>query len=400
MRIDGTLSTRLTADFAEQRLSLDTLRVSARGSQGEDRQIAVEIAAGLGFDLARQRLTESTFSAKVPAYSLPGISGDLELTGILSGDLRAGTYAFDNMRGNGTVGGEAMADSSAVFALSGALSANLEREIFSARGVVIAGSVGGDRTPFRLMADLDLSPRTQTLAVTGMHLSVHDWRADGDLTLRSSGSPAGVEGVLDLRVQGQAIAGSFGVTESEASAGDFDVRFDVVADFNIEGGGYAPRGRSALVLRAKVNAGSAQGAWHISDANLRARLADAAFPDGELTIAMQADVAVNLHDESVRSDNLRLTIDDSRIVGSVNVQRFDKPAVRIDLQADTIDADRYLLPIAASAGGGGAATPVGALIDAIRALDFTGDLRVQQLTLRGMQLKDVRVTSGGAVSGG
>ncbi len=87
-------------------------------------------------------------------------------------------------------------------------------------------------------------------------------------------------------------------------------------------------------------------------------------------------------------------------MGSVNVQRFDKPAVRIDLQADTIDADRYLLPIAARVGGGAGATPVGALIDAIRALDFAGDLRVQELTLRGMQLKDVRVTSGGAVSGG
>ena len=250
------------------------------------------------------------------------------------------------------------------------------------------------------MADVDLSPRTRTLAVTGMQLAVHDWRTDGDMTLHSAASAAGVEGVLDLRVHDQAIAGSFGVTESESNAGGLDVRFDAVADFNIEGGGYAPRGRSALVLRAKVNAGSAQGAWLISDANLRARLADAAFPDGELTITLQADVAVNLHDESVRSDNLRLTVDDSRIVGSVNVQRFDEPAVRIDLQADTIDADRYLLPIAASAGGAAGATPVGAFIDALHALDFSGSLRVQKLTLRGMQLRDVRVTSGGAVSGG
>lgn len=400
MPMTGTLSTRLTADFAERRLILDTLRVSARGSRGEERQVAVAIAARLDVDLARQRLTESTVSATVPAYSLSGIGGDLELTGILSGDLRSGIYTLDSMQGNGTMGGEAMAGSSAAFSLSGALRADLQRWTFFALGLEVAGSVDGDRAPFRLMTDLDMSPRTQTLAATAMQLSVRDWRIDGAMTLHGAGSPAGVEGVLDLQVQNRAVAGSFGITESEAEAGAFDVRFDVVADFDIEGSGDAPLGRNALVLRAKVERGSVQGAWQIGDLHLGARLADSHFPDGELTIAMQADVAVNLNDESVRSDNLRLSVDDSRIVGSVDVQRFDKPEVRIDLQADTIDADRYLLPIAASAGNAAAATPVSAFIDGIRALDLTGGLHVQKLTLRGMQLKDVRVTSGGAVSGG
>ena len=84
----------------------------------------------------------------------------------------------------------------------------------------------------------------------------------------------------------------------------------------------------------------------------------------------------------------------------MNVQRFDKPAVRVDLQADRIDADRYLLPVAGSAAGAARAAPIGASIDAIRALDFTGEVRVQNLLLRGMQLKNVRLTAGGGVSGG
>ena len=115
---------------------------------------------------------------------------------------------------------------------------------------------------------------------------------------------------------------------------------------------------------------------------------------------LQADVAVNMDEEIVRSDNLLATIDDSRIAGSVTIQRFDEPAVRVDLQADHINADRYLLPVAGSTDGSVAATPIDASIEAIRALDFAGEVRVQTLILRGMELNDVRVTSGGAVSGG
>ena len=104
---------------------------------------------------------------------------------------------------------------------------------------------------------------------------------------------------------------------------------------------------------------------------------------------------VDVDEESVHSNNLRVTIDDSHITGSVNVRDFDEPAVRFDLQVDTIDADRYLPPIAAGGDGPGHATPVGASIDAIRALDFAGEVRVQKLTLKGMQLQNTRFTFGG-----
>ena len=109
---------------------------------------------------------------------------------------------------------------------------------------------------------------------------------------------------------------------------------------------------------------------------------------------------MDVDNEIVHSNNLRVTIDDSHITGSVNVRDFDKPAVRFDLQADTIDADRYLPPIAGGRDGSENATPVGASIEAIRALDFVGEVRVQKLTLKGVQLENVRFTSGGGVGGG
>ena len=395
MRIDGTLNTRLTVDLAEQRLSLDTVRVSARGSGNENRQIAMEITTALEFDFLQRRLTESALSLKVPAYSLFGIDGELVLKGVLSGDLRTATYTFEKMQGSGTMGGEALADSDVAFALGGTLNADLERRKILAPGLEIAGSVDGDRLPFRFIANLDMSQRARVLTATDMRLTLRDWQLDGAMTVRAAASPPGVQGVLDLRVQDQPLAGSFAVTESSQNSGGIDVRFDVVADLDIEGGGLALRGRSAVVLRAEVKPAPVDGPWQVGDLKLGARLTDASFPDGELTVKLRADLELDTDEETVHSNNLRVTIDDSHITGSVNVRSFDRPAVRFDLQADTIDADRYLLAVAAGSGGSDHATPVGASIDAIRALDFAGEVRVRKLTLKGVQLENVRFTSGG-----
>ena len=83
----------------------------------------------------------------------------------------------------------------------------------------------------------------------------------------------------------------------------------------------------------------------------------------------------------------------SRITGSVDVRRFDAPAVRFDLEAAAIDADRLLPPAPANADDPVRATPVSATIDAIRSLDLNGEVRVEMLTLRGLQLKNVRLSS-------
>jgi hypothetical protein len=191
------------------------------------------------------------------------------------------------------------------------------------------------------------------------------------------------------------LAGSFAVTESSLNSDGVDVRFDMVADLDIEGAGLTLRGRSAVVLRAEVKPAPVDGSWRVGNLMLGARLTDAAFPDGELTVKLRGDLEVDVNGEIVRSNNLHVTIDDSVITGSVNVRGFDKPAVRFDLQANTFDADRYLPPMPGRSDGPGQATPVDASIDAIRALDFAGEVRVQKLILNGVQMKNVRFTFGG-----
>ena len=405
MRVNGTLSTRLTADFTEQRLTLDALRISARASGNADGHATVEITAGLGVDLARQRLTESTLSVKVPAYSLSGIDGDLDFNGVLAGDLRAGTYVLKGARGSGTMGGEALADYSIAYALGGVLNADFDNGVFSARGLEIGGSVVGDgladsRLPFRFIADLDVTQRERTLTANSLRLSMADWQVDGAMTLHAVETPRGVRGVLDLRVQDQPLKGTFAVAESSANSDGVDVHLDVVADLDIEDGGYTLTGSNAVVLRATVSPAPVGGTWQVADLQLDARLADASFADGKLSVRLRADLEVDVNDETVRADNLRVNVDASRIVGSVELRRFDRPAVRFDLQVDAIDADRYLPPVPVSADGSVQATPVGASIDALRALDLEGEVRVEKLTLKGMQLENVRLSSGGGVGDG
>lgn len=397
-RLDGTLSTRLTADLAEQRLNLESLRVVARTAANDERAIAVEITAGLGFDLAGQRLEQSSVSVVVPGYALSGISGDLQLTGLLSGNLQAGTFTFEDLKGSGTMAGEKLADSSVAFTVGGIVNADLERQKFSAPGMELAGNVDGDRLPFRLIADFEMSPRSRTLDATGMHLSIRDWRIDGATSLRAATSPPEVQGVLDLRIQDQPLAGSFTITTAGAHEEGVDLRFDVVADLDIEDADYVVRSRSAIVMRASVVPANDVGSWRVNDLQLGARLTDTPFPHGDLIITLQADLEVNTNDGIARSDNLRVALDDSQIVGSVSVRRFDKPAVQIDLQADTIDADRYLLPESTRTGRSARAMPVGASIDALRALDLTGEVRVRKLTLKGVQMEDVRLTSSGTTA--
>ncbi len=100
--------------------------------------------------------------------------------------------------------------------------------------------------------------------------------------------------------------------------------------------------------------------------------------------------------DSVEFRNLALTLDDSRLSGTLAVQRFARPAFRFDLALDRIDVDRYLpaptSPAAAFGPGVAvAAEPAGDTPGALRALALNGRLRVQQLTAMKLRLTDVVV---------
>ena len=204
---------------------------------------------------------------------------------------------------------------------------------------------------------------------------------------------------MDLRVADQPLAGSFAVLASEEGADAFDVRADAVVDLDVEDPSFTVHGRSALVARARVRRGDGEGLWRIGDLALGIRVADASLPDGELTLKLTADMDVDMRSESVGTDNLRMTVGDNPITGAARASGFAAPAIRVDLQADAIDADRLGLPIAIRDDAAGS-TPMHAYLETIRGLDITGEVRVKRLTIEGVVMENVRLVSSDGTGGG
>lgn len=398
LRAEGSLAAGATVDLRERRLSLSGVHASGSGSTVSDERVRVEVDGDLEIDTADWRLMESRLTVGVPRYAAGGREGGLKVEGVFSGDLRAGEYTFHGMQGAGHVAGRAPGDPPIPFTLAGDLEADAGRRKLLATGLAIEG--GGGELPFVFGADLAFSAGTGTLAIADMGLRLDDWTMEGDATLRTARPPAGIQGALDVRLQGQPVAGSFAVLPSTRQAGAMVVRADLAANLDIETDAVALRGPGAVVLRAEVAPGHGRQLWRIGGLELGARLKDAALPGGELTVKGGADVDVDLGNETVATDNLRVRVGESHIAGSVRVSGFDEPAIRVDLQADAIDADRLRLPIAAPVAGSKGSNSTKSAIEAIRALDFTGEVRVGKLTVNGIMMENVRLTSGGGASDG
>ena len=95
---------------------------------------------------------------------------------------------------------------------------------------------------------------------------------------------------------------------------------------------------------------------------------------------------------------IKLSLDDTKINGNAGVTNFDDPAITFTLQADRLDADRYLPPVpensepvaaspAATAAGGAAALP----IETLRGLKLDGTLIVGSLKAYNLKSSDIEV---------
>lgn len=122
--------------------------------------------------------------------------------------------------------------------------------------------------------------------------------------------------------------------------------------------------------------------------------------------ALSGSIAATATADSATVRKLALTLDDTRLSGTASVKHFAKPAIAFDLEADTVDVNRYLPPAEApgekgdapdtqKAGKGKAAkgeASSGLPKEALRALDVDGKLRVGSLTVHKVRVKDLDVT--------
>ncbi|MEW5757169.1 MAG: AsmA family protein [Pseudomonadota bacterium] len=119
-----------------------------------------------------------------------------------------------------------------------------------------------------------------------------------------------------------------------------------------------------------------------ADSGVLARAGFAAAIDGSLN--------------AVKIDNLRLSLDDTKITGQAAVTDFAKPAVRFDLALDAIDVDRYLPPPAQAetaatqeAPPADPNAPIEFPMETLRGLNIAGGFKAGQVKVANAKLSDV-----------
>jgi AsmA protein len=114
--------------------------------------------------------------------------------------------------------------------------------------------------------------------------------------------------------------------------------------------------------------------------------------------------------DAVHLERLALVLDDTRLDGQVKLLDPGRPAVRFEMQADSIDLDRYLPPAGKDQEGQGAeapgdAPPIPATgapapsaspaplfpVETLRGLDLEGVLRVGSLVLQNLQARQIEL---------
>lgn len=111
--------------------------------------------------------------------------------------------------------------------------------------------------------------------------------------------------------------------------------------------------------------------------------------------------------DSVSLQNLKATLDDSRLEGSAHIQDFTLPVIAFKLAIDTLDADRYLPPALKidkpiTSPAMALAAAVSALPgETLRKMDANGDLSIDSLKINGLTMQDIHLnlnTKNGIVS--
>jgi AsmA protein len=95
--------------------------------------------------------------------------------------------------------------------------------------------------------------------------------------------------------------------------------------------------------------------------------------------------------KSVDLEDLKLTLDDSKLTGSLGVEDFDTKAIRFDLTVDQIDVDRYLEPEEKEEKKT-AEAPVELPVKDLEALNARGTLAIGALKLAGIKMSAVKVS--------
>jgi len=121
-----------------------------------------------------------------------------------------------------------------------------------------------------------------------------------------------------------------------------------------------------------------------------------ATSDAAVLNRADAQWALRLAGNSVELSDLIAHLDDTSIEGKLGVSDLQKKAIHFDLAVDQIDADRYLPPPtqsqAATPAQAAAAAPAALPLDALRALNLDGSLKIRDLKAYQLRSQNVEIT--------
>jgi AsmA protein len=212
---------------------------------------------------------------------------------------------------------------------------------------------------------------------------LHDLRVDGEV------NGEGVSGkALPLHLSGDADAdlakGTLTLAGVELGAGDLNAT-------------------TKLQVHGFPDKPQYEGTFSVASFNPRALLArfgqtPPATADPKALTLLQFAAELKGSAQRLDLEAMSLRVDDTTLTGSLAVTNPEAPAVRFDLPADAIDADRYLPPREAGGAPAAAATPGTAAaaaplpVDTLRALNADGRLRLGRLKLSGLTVNKINIT--------
>ncbi len=250
--------------------------------------------------------------------------------------------------------------------------------------------------PFELTMNVAMANQNPPLTASA--------KLSGEITADPRQQRYRLEGVrLEVDAQGKALPGGRLEGELQASAvADLQAQTLKVSTLTVEA--------MELLLAGQFDVTQLQAAPHISGSleserfsprQLLERLNMAQSATADPGVLQRATLALQFQGspEAAEVSGLKVTVDDSTLIGHASVKSFAKPQIRFSLALDQIDLDRYLPPpVKASASEETKPGPAREAprrpaentlqlpVEAMRNLDIAGEIKVDQLKVANLQL--------------
>jgi AsmA protein len=306
-------------------------------------QAHIKLDTKVMVDLKNQQYTLRglNLTTQISGKELPFSQSNVTLSGDINADMMKQLVNIDNL----TLSAEANNDKQSIDGkLSAQISSNLESQKTTVKGLVLSAEVLDPTLPngkakLNMTADISTDMKQQTMILSALVIDAYDLLISGDIKTSKllSDNPNFV---------GNIIVKPFNLRQL---ANDLNVELPVMAD-------------------------------------------DSTLKLVQLTTEFEGST------KHINAKQLNVTLDQSKLSGSLAINNFAKPAFDFKLNLDQIDADRYLPPVAKTEAPkanapASTSTPTNAELplEALRQINAKGTLDIGKLTISGTHSEKIHV---------